>query len=298
MYHAHSPLQAFTIRGSIADDLRFKMALEKDGRPLIQYVVSDDALAVRFVDKGFGGRLANELGHPTVDTALRDGAWVVDPSGAPPLVQRETGPSVETTGDPFRDAREVLRYVTRSMAQSPAVAEFSLQNITYRPAFDPWRYPVEDSGEIRYDLARAALATAEQPGATDAVSSAQFRKMVVFVKRGRVEQVCSTVDIEGHEEFVTLKERGMNSNPYLRDLLAHPEGGNRDADRPARRRGRRRVSGEGGRRPSGGSRRRQARDVPVSVRAGRDRRGAAAGGRSADQGVSPHREEDLLSAQR
>jgi hypothetical protein len=217
-YTALSPDVFYTVRGEVEDDFRIEMVLSRAGRDLLEYVVHDDLLAMRIADASVVDD-AGPLGHPTVDAALRAGEWVVDPSGAPPLVRTETGPASESSGDPFRDAREGLRFVTRSLGQAFGVREFSLESIDYRPAFDPWRYPTGES-EKRYDLIRSPIPKNEgQTQGGGDVSAAHFRKTSVFVKGSRVDQVCSLIDIEGHEEYVALKERGFDSNPFLDALF-------------------------------------------------------------------------------
>ena len=222
-YRALGANDSFDVRGEIADDLRYKMLLSHDGRALLQYIVYDDALAVRLPDPAFGKKLANALGHPTVDQALREGRWVVDPSGAPPLYRKQAGQKGVTTGDPFRDSREALRVIAEYTTESRGVKEFSPEDIAYRPQYDPWRYPDAARSEVRYDLQRQPLPKSEAQtvgGQTgDAAQIAQFRKTSIFVRNNRVAEVCSVVDIEGHEDIVRLREKGAKSNPFLAGLL-------------------------------------------------------------------------------
>lgn len=222
-YRALGVNDSFDIAGQIADDLRYKMVLSHEGRTLLQYVVYDDALAVRLVDPSFGGKLANELGHPAVDAALRGGKWVIDPSGAPPLYRRDAGQRGVTSGDPFRDSREALRVIGEYTTESRGVKEFSPDDIAYRPQYDPWRYPDVQGAEVRYDLQRQPLpkSEAQTQGGTqgDAAQIAQFRKTSIFVRDDRVQEVCSVVDIYGHEDITALRERGESSNPFLAGLV-------------------------------------------------------------------------------
>ena len=220
-YQTIGPNDAFDVRASIQDDFRYEMLLSAGGRQLIAYVVRDDALAVRLLDPTFGGRLANELGHPNVDAALKAGKWVVDPSGAPALFRKEQTGAQVTTADPFADTRGALQAVDDAMAEATAVTEFSLESIEYRPLQDPWKYPDENGGEKRFDLQRPFLPKNEgqASGRGADLSVAQFRKQSVFVRDGRVREVCMTVDIEGHEEIRRLRQEGLDSNPYLANVL-------------------------------------------------------------------------------
>ncbi len=222
---SHGTTDAYEVSGAFADDLRYKMALSHEGRLLVQFVVSDDALAVRLPDPKFGEQLANELGHPTVDGALKAGRWVVDPSGAPPLFRRETAPAAGAASDPFASARGALRAIDAYITDARAVKEFSLEDIEYRPQYDPWRYPDTEGAEIRYDLVRPSLPKSEAQVQTgggagaDIATAGHFRKTSIFVRDARVHQVCSTVDIDGHEDIVRLREEGADSNPFLAGLL-------------------------------------------------------------------------------
>jgi hypothetical protein len=229
MYKTVGKADAYTVRGRVEDDLRYAMELSHQGRPLMEYIVRDDALSVRLRDPEFGKRLANTLGDPVVDAALKEGRWVTDPAGAPPLVKTNTTSGTELTGDPLQDARDVLDFVTKSMAAARDVRLFTLDDVEYRSQLDPWEYPKEDSGEVRYDLRRPFLPTSQAAAgvgaATGSVGPPQFRKTSVYVRNGEVERVCSLIDVEGHEEFIALRQRGLKSNPFLADLLRQIEKG-------------------------------------------------------------------------
>lgn len=225
-YKTVAESDAFEVRGSIQDDFRYKMVLSSaTGEELVQYVVQDDALAVRLVDAKFGERLANQLGDPVVDAALKEGKWVVDPSGAPALFKAQDLKATQAT-DPFNDTREALLTVERDMGEARQIKEFTLEDIEYRPQQDPWRYPETEQDEKRYDLLRPFLPKTEGQasfGRSDSVSIAQFRKASVFVQRGRIEAICSLIDVEGHEEIIRLREEGLDSNPYLARVLRQIE---------------------------------------------------------------------------
>jgi hypothetical protein len=216
--------ESYTVRGRVEDDLRYAMVLSYQGKAIVDYVVRDDSLSIRLRDLEFGKRLANTLGDPVVDKALKEGRWVTDPSGAPPLIRTDTGGSKDSTGDPFQDARDVLDFVIEAMGPARDVRLFTLDDVEYRSQLDPWEYPRKERGEERYDLRRpflplSASAATSRGAQGGSVGPPQFRKMSVFVKKSRVDRVCSLIDIEGHEEFIALRQRGLSSNPYLRDLL-------------------------------------------------------------------------------
>lgn len=220
-YQVASESQAYRVRASIEDELRHAMVLSYGGREVMDYVVRDDAIAVRLRDTEFGSRLANVLGDPVVDAALREGRWVIDPAGAPPLIGSDVVAGREVSGDPFRDARDAIRFVGQAIGSARDVKEFTLEDIEYRSALDPWRYPPEEGDEVRYDLIRPFLPTSEAQtvGGSGDIGAPQFRKTSIFVDGRHIEQVCSVVDVEGHEEFIELRRRGLDSNPFLAQLL-------------------------------------------------------------------------------
>jgi len=214
---------AYIIDAKVEDDLRYGLELlDPNERPLLDYVVRDDALAVRIRDQSFGAKLATSLGDPVVDKQLRSGRWVVDPSGAPPLIQGATQVTGETSGNPLQDARGTLQFIATAMDQARTVRRFSLDDIEYRSKLDPWRYPSDSSGEIRYDLLRPGLPHSEAAtirGASGDVGPANFRKLSIFVSKRRVEEMCEYVDILGHEDYLALQQRGLKSNPFLATLF-------------------------------------------------------------------------------
>lgn len=221
VFRSVSERQVYSVRGIVEDELRYSMTLYSGEEAVMVYRVRDDALAVRLADAAFGARLANILGDPVVDAALKEGRWVVDPSGAPPLVRADVKAGGQSADDPFRDAQDSIRFVEQSMGQAREVKEFTLEDIEYRSALDPWRYPVEGGPEVRYDLVRPFLPTNEAAtvGGQGDIGPAQFRKTSVFVTGRRIKQVCSLVDVEGHEEFIELRRSGLDSNPFLAGLL-------------------------------------------------------------------------------
>lgn len=215
---------AYEVEAKIEDELRHAMVLTYDGREVMDYVVRDDALAVRIRDQEFASRLANVLGDPVVDEALKAGRWVIDPAGAPPLIGAEVRAGQETSGNPFRDARDAIRSVEEAMGSSRRIREFTLDDVEYRSQLDPWRYPAGED-EVRYDLQRPLLPTNEAQtvqGSGD-IGTSQFRKMSVFVDKRRITQICSVIDVRGHEEFRELRRRGLDSNPFLAQLLRRIE---------------------------------------------------------------------------
>src|SRR5262249_32358550 len=128
------------VRGLAEDDLRYKARVAEDGKPVLDEVVSDDALAVRFLDptqmgrflrkpvkgnkggSGVGGKGNSQglttpepagnpggttPGEPSAAELLATRRWVIDPAGAPS--EFATATTDQTLGeDPIADARDVF----------------------------------------------------------------------------------------------------------------------------------------------------------------------------------------------
>lgn len=215
--------RAFSVTAEVEDDFRYRMVLSGPEGGIVEYVVDDDALAVRFLDPAVADRIGNLLGHQDVDRALREGRWVVDPSGAPRLRRGESDEDEGMLRDPLRESIEIFPYVRTAMAQAFGVVEFNLESIEYRPSLDPWEYPDRDEGETRFDLMAPALPKNEQQmqgGGGGQIGQAHFRRLSVFVDpRGRVDRICEVVDIRSHEDYRRLEERGPGHNPFQAQLF-------------------------------------------------------------------------------
>lgn len=194
------------VQGLVEDDFRYKTKVIQDGADVLDAVVSDDDVAVRFADPGRLGDWVDRAVVSAVDQAtdlqgigvfdaLRARRWVFDAGGAPVVVH--SAADRERLGDdPLLDARTALAYV-RSVAAADGLTpmvKYSAEAIspTYRADEDPFPVPGKGSGVDRYDLKQPDL-----PSAAQAVSGEQavlpsvvnFRKMAVYVKDGRVIQV-------------------------------------------------------------------------------------------------------------
>lgn len=123
----------------------------------------------------------------------------------------------------------MLRGVRDGIGGSRGVKRFNLEDIEYKPSEDPWRQPAKVQGEERYDLIRPVLPKREEEmqQGQGRISEAQFRKTSVFVRQGKVEQVCQMVDVEGHEEFKRMRERGIR-NAFLESILKQVQKGKTD----------------------------------------------------------------------
>ena len=219
------------VRGLVEDDFRYKARVAEDGKPVLDEVVSDDALAVRFLDPaqmsrflrkpvkanqggtGVGGN-GNGQGVATPEPAGNQGGatpgepsaaellgtrrWVLDPAGAPST--NAVANTDQTLGDdPIADARDVFAYVERAINEAVRVVEFNPESLEYRKDEDPFPTPAPHSGVVRYDFERPNLPKASQTGGgANQVTpdTRHFRKMSVYVKDKRVIKVMEKVDVE------------------------------------------------------------------------------------------------------
>jgi len=198
------------VRGLVEDDFRYKARVAEDGKPVLDEVVSDDALAVRFLDPTRMSRFLRKPstaraggagaapGQPPAAELLATRRWVLDPAGAP---AEFAGPDTDHTlgDDPIADARGVFAYVETAVDEAARVAEFNPQSLEYRKDEDPFPAPAAHSGVIRYDLWRPNLPKASQTGGGPnqvTPDARHFRKMSVYVKDRRVIKVVEKIDVE------------------------------------------------------------------------------------------------------
>lgn len=209
IYEVDQDGRSYRVQGLIEDDLRYKLQLSIDGRPALEQVVVDDAVAVRFlapglvdsyIDEAFREEadLATDVPGATVLDALRAQRWVLDPVGAPSLLltAREAGGrdlEGEVSDDPLFDARTVLAYV-RSVTERQWWQRYDPESLepTYRSDEDPFLAPQDDSGVTRYDTILFDLPSAASAGGGTGAAFPgylHFRKMAVYEKGGKVFSV-------------------------------------------------------------------------------------------------------------
>lgn len=195
------------VRGDIADDLRYQLAMTLDGRPAAAEVVVDDARALQLPSPDLRGKMllqaatatgaSAQAARATVPAALVAGRWVVDPGGMGPL--SAAGVEGRQVGnDPLLDALLSLEYVRASITQAAAVVRFNPESQNYRPQLDP--FPRPDRGTVRYDLVPPPLPARQ--GGEVAQAQAQlpatpfFRVMAIYVKDGLVVQARERISVE------------------------------------------------------------------------------------------------------
>jgi hypothetical protein len=216
------------VRGLVEDDFRYKARVAIDGKPVLDEVVSDDALAVRFLDPASmgqflrkptkakqsgsgvggggsaqdaavdGGGSSRTPGEPAAAEVLASRRWVLDSAGAPAAFA--TASTDQTLGDdPIADARAVFAYVDRAINEAVRVVEWNPESLEYRKDEDPFETPKARSGVTRYDFERPNLPKASQTGSgANQVTpdTRHFRKMSVYVKDKRIIRVAEKIDVE------------------------------------------------------------------------------------------------------
>lgn len=227
-----TPERDVEVNGILEDDARYQAAVSLDGRPAWEEVVSDDALADRFLDasvlplflepSGDGAKAA----LPDVRAELAAGRWVIDEVGAPDLLTARIAAADPGGGaeprllgtDPVLDAVTALDYVRRVLKEQ----EFRLFNendLDYDPAEDTFPIPDDDSPLRRYDSVRTRLPTAAQiqgfGGRAQFPDTANFRRMSIYVHAdGTVVRVMEKVDVASR-----LRELTENAGLSLPDDL-------------------------------------------------------------------------------
>lgn len=184
--------KSISVRGLIEDDFRYKARLTIDQVEVLDEVVSDDALAVRFLDPSFIGNFTSSGGDAATVAALRSRAWVADPKGAPSVGDAAVQDQLLGV-DPIVDSLSVLDYAKDAVAQAAGVRKFNPEGLDYRPAEDPFPRPAEGSGVVRWDVRPKDLPRADaqdtSQGSTFLAHAENFRQMAIYVKDGRVVQV-------------------------------------------------------------------------------------------------------------
>jgi hypothetical protein len=216
------------VRGLVEDDFRYKARVAVDGKPVLDEVVSDDALAVRFLDPAAmgrflrkpskakqsgsgvggsgsaaepaadGGGTSRTPGEPAAAEILTSRRWVLDPAGAPSAFA--TANTDQTLGDdPVADARAVFAYVERAIDEAVRIVEWNPESLEYRKDEDPFETPKNGSGVARYDFERPNLPKASETGSGSnqvTPDTRHFRKMSVYVKDKRIIRVVEKIDVE------------------------------------------------------------------------------------------------------
>ncbi len=184
--------QSVAVRGLIEDDFRYKARLTVDSVDVLDEVVNDDALAVRFLEPSFVSKFTGTGGKPDAVEALNARYWVADLKGAPAIGDAAVQDALIGV-DPIVDALSVVDYVKDAVNQAPGVRKFNAEALDYRPAEDPFPRPAPGSGVERWDLSAKPIPRADElatgQGNASLARAESFRKMAIYIKDDRVVQV-------------------------------------------------------------------------------------------------------------
>jgi hypothetical protein len=187
------------VRAQVHDDLRYKAAVTVNGTPWLEEVAVDDALADHLLDVNHVVESLRRPGKVTTP-AFRDAAssnrWMVDPLGAPSLLPVAGAPKRVLGVDPVIDALTAFRHVDQALTDAGGAHRFNPDSLDYRPQEDP--FPRPKAGVVRYDFERPRLPRAEDAvggGARAIPGPANFRRMSLYVRAGRVVEVREVMDI-------------------------------------------------------------------------------------------------------
>lgn len=197
------------VDGEVQDTLRNRLLWREDGTEVLERVVIDDSVAVRIINPSKVPALTPTTvgGSVLVADALKQSRWVLDPSGAPPLLppkRREEGANLIGT-DPLRESIDLFHYFDSAIEAANGVVELNPDSLEYRADLDPFPHPKFDIGMKRYDLNRVPLpprSNRQQP--LPLVGS--FRKMSFYVLDGKIVKVLEKIDVRGHEDFLAARE--------------------------------------------------------------------------------------------
>lgn len=253
VYTEERPGRTIEVQGLVEDDFRYKARLLQGGVHVLDEVVNDDAIAVRFaapeaVDAFLDptqvgvADVSTAIEGVTVLDALRARRWVLDVAGAPdPADPARVG--ADLGADPVFDALGTLGYVERAMREAAEVVRWSPDSLNpaYRRSEDPFPRPADGSGVIRYDLRRPPLPRiGVQTGSSsqEVPENRHFRKMAIYVRDGVVIRVEERIEVTGRfaEDFIDYNVRFLRELGATEDQIARFRESFRGLDEAARSR--------------------------------------------------------------
>lgn len=194
--------QQVVVQGLVEDDFRFKARLNLNGNIILEEVVNDDALAVRFVDPALIPNFAAQgKVNPATKQALEANYWVVDPAGAPSIGEAAVDDRVLGI-DPVVDSLSVIDYTLNAIDQALFVERFNEESLEYRPDEDPFPRPPKNSDIERWDLRPPGLPRADVQdtggggGNVKLATTPVFRKMALYIRDGRLVQIREQIAAE------------------------------------------------------------------------------------------------------
>ncbi len=190
----------------VSDDYRYKAQVSVDGRPALDVVVRDDALAVRVVDLDAAAEAVGEAftAAPSAEVlrALESRNWVTDPTGAPELFSATAGGVLEAGEGgiiaPVLEALRSLQEAENALQRAAVVSRFNEENPNYEKRVDTFPQPESGSSVLRFDLFPPPLPSPNQSlgSPQDSLPDNQhFRRMSIYIDEGRVTNVLAAIEI-------------------------------------------------------------------------------------------------------
>ena len=219
VYEDQTPTRKTSVVGLVEDSYRYQVRLSVNGVPIEEEATDDDGLAARSLapdllgallttapaNSGVAAAPASVPSGLSTDaqksvTALQQGQWVKDPTGAPSLAvspddKRKQG------DDPVFDALTALDYVERAVNASEAVTKFNPDSLepTYKPSEDPFPKPKVGAKTQRWDLKQFSIPKPDSFSSTGAQivpSVVNFRKMAIYIQDGVIVEVREVIDVQ------------------------------------------------------------------------------------------------------
>lgn len=243
VYNDRRTDSSVTVRGIFADDFRYKARVSYGTEDAYDQVVSDDTLAVRFLNPAAmtkvvdqqrlaSAKLDTDFENVTVVDALRTKRWVVD-TGAAPYLSVGQIDEKKLGIDPVFDALTALDYIDGAVRKSLTVEKYDPDDLSpaYNRSEDTFPKPSAGTGIVRYDLRRPDLPP-PSAGAVSGRSEAalprteHFRKMAIYIKDGKVFQVREAIEVRGK----MIEDFSKYMRLFLREIKA-PEKARNDFDK-------------------------------------------------------------------
>jgi hypothetical protein len=226
-YSSNESDLGFMVKGRVEDSFRYQGTVETKGKEILQWVIDDDAFAVKILDPQTFAALA-PAAAPTstvIQGALLGGQWVVDPSGAPTRSKNQLG----RTGNPLQDSADVMDYLILSIDEAQEVKLWQEEDLepAYFASEDHFPPPDDAVGERRFDLVRTGIPRPSQQaagGVEQLPRTSMFRKMALYVRGNRLVRALEDIDVDGHHDFVDAKKKHKKRMLDLLDAIHNLRG--------------------------------------------------------------------------
>ena len=238
VYNENIGGQEVVVRGIIEDDFRYKARLTLNDVDVLDEVINDDTLAVRFLEPSVVPQFVQAAATGAPIEALAQRRWVIDRTGAPAAGLPVTDEKYAGI-DPVVDSLAVLAYTRQAITEGQGLRKYNPESLDYRPTEDPFPTPDENSGIERWDVVAPPFPKPDAVNASGNSDAAyagvgQFRKLSVYVKDDRIVQVRERIAAEGKvlEKFGEYlegfaRQGGAGTEDQIEEILDRFEGNQR-----------------------------------------------------------------------